>query len=476
MGYKQVDAADLAALIEICGASRVRAARDLSADYAHDAMIGLRQMPEVMVEPVSTHEVSAILRYAYERAIPVTARGQGTGLAGGAVPLQGGILLNLCRMNRVLDLDEENLTLTVEPGVLLIDIYTLVEQHDLFYPVNPGQKCATIGGNVATNAGGMSAVKYGVTRDYVRGLEVVLADGDVIQTGGKIGKNSSGYSLKDLLVGSEGTLGIVTKIVLRLLPLPRHTATLLAAFVGLPEAVRAVPEIIKAKVNPRALEFVEPDFVHAAETYLGMGQNSPFFFPNVADATGIGAYLLLMLDGCSIEAIEQERDRAVRAIQESGALGVDICDAQRSTEIWRSRGAFVDAIQASTTQMEQCDLVVPRTELAEFVVYARKLQEKFGVRIKTFGHAGDGNLHIYVLRDQLDQDDWSRRLSLVFDCLYRRAEELGGQVSGEHGIGYAKRKFLEETAGVAVMDVMRKIKAAMDPKGILNPGKIVYYP
>lgn len=466
MAYKRIDSTDITALAAICGAARVHPAEALSEDYSHDAMNGSHHMPEVMVEPVSTHEVSEIMRYAYERNIPVTPRGQGTGLVGGAVPLYGGILLNLCRMNRVVDLDEENLTLTVEPGVLLYDIYALVESHDLFYPSNPGKKSATIGGNVCTNAGGMSAVKYGVTRDYVRGLEVVLADGTVIHSGGKIAKNSSGYSLKDLFVGSEGTLGIVTKVVLRLLPLPRHSTTIVAGFPDLASAIGAVPEIIKSKVVPRSLEFVERDLIAAIEKYTGRE------FPGASD--GAGAYLLLMLDGCSAEAVKQDCDHVLQICSKVGAVGVKHVETEEhSRAIWSARELFSEAIRASSTETEECDLVVPRNQVAEFVQYMHRLEEKFGVRIKSFGHAGDGNLHLYILRDQLEQDEWEKRLVLVFDCMYRRAEELGGQISGEHGIGYSKRRYLEETAGAAVMDVLRRVKAAMDPKGILNPGKIV---
>ena len=466
MAYKRIDNNDITALAAICGAARVHSAGALSEDYSHDELNGLRHMPEVMVEPVSTHEVSEIMKYAHERNIPVTARGQGTGLVGGAVALYGGILLNMCRMNRVVDLDEENLTLTVEPGVLLCDIYALVEGRGLFYPSNPGMKSATIGGNVSTNAGGMSAVKYGVTRDYVRGLEVVLADGTVIQTGGKIAKNSSGYSLRDMFIGAEGTLGIVTKIVLRLIPLPSHSTTIVAAFTDLAAAIGAVPEIIKSKVVPRSMEFVEHDLIAAVEAYTGRD------FPGADD--GAGAYLLLMLDGCSPEAVLQDCGSVMGICSAMGAVGVKHVETEEhSRAIWSAREKFSEAIRASTTETEECDLVVPRSQVADFILYMHRLEEKFGVRIKSYGHAGDGNLHLYILRDRIEQDEWEKRLVLVFDCMYRRAEELGGQISGEHGIGFAKRRYLEETAGAAVMDIMHRIKTAMDPKGILNPGKIV---
>lgn len=464
MDYKKIDTQDITALTAICGTGRVFTGEAISEDYSHDELAGIHRMPEVLVEPVSTEEVAAIMHYADVHNIPVTPRGSGTGLVGGAVALYGGILLNICRMNKILELDEENLTLTVEPGVILMDIYAFVEGRDLYYPSNPGEKSATIGGNVATNAGGMAAVKYGVTRDYVRGLEVVLPDGKVIEAGGKVAKNSSGYSLKDLFIGSEGTLGIVTKIILRLLPLPRRTISLLVPFPDLPTAIRTVPLIIKSKAIPRSLEFMEREVILAAEEYLGKT------FPDRSS----NAYLLLMFDGNSREEIERDYDKVAQLCLDAGALDVLISDTEERNEaIWTARGAFLEAIKSSTTEMDECDVVVPRNQVAEFIQFSSQLQEQFGIRIRSFGHAGDGNLHLYICRDQLDQTVWEQKLAAVFNCMYERAQALGGKVSGEHGIGFAKKDYLAESAGEAVMEVMRKIKFAFDPKNILNPGKVV---
>ena len=269
MNYSKINNEDINFLESLCGKERVFTEERINEDFSHDELSGVSQYPEILVEVSSTEEVSKIMKYASSRNIPVTPRGQGTGLVGGSVAIHGGIMMNMSSMNKIIELDEENLTLTVEPGVLLMEISKFVEEHDLFYPPDPGEKSATIGGNINTNAGGMRAVKYGVTRDYVRGLEVVLADGEVMEFGGKIVKNSSGYSLKDMIVGSEGTLGIVTKAVLRLLPLPQKTISLLIPYPDLAQAIETVPLIIKSKSIPTAIEFMEREVILAAEDFLG---------------------------------------------------------------------------------------------------------------------------------------------------------------------------------------------------------------
>jgi glycolate oxidase len=404
------------------------------------------------------------MKHASARQIPVTPRGQGTGLVGAAVAIHGGIMLNLSRMNRILELDEDNLTLTVEPGVLLMEISKYVEDRDFFYPPDPGEKSATIAGNINTNAGGMRAVKYGVTRDYVRGLQVVLPDGEVMELGGKVVKNSSGYALKDLIVGSEGTLGIVTRATLRLLPLPKKALSLLVPFPSLEMAIDTVPKIIKSKAIPTAIEYMIRDVILASEQFLG----------NTFPDSSADAYLLLTFDGNSAEEIETAYEKVAHICLEAGALDVLISNTQeRQDSIWKARGAFLEAIKASTTEMDECDVVVPRNRIAEFVKFAETLQRRFDIRIKSFGHAGDGNLHIYVLRDELPEDLWRAKLEQVFECMYAKSRELGGKVSGEHGIGYAKLPYLQEAMGAEGMALLRRIKQAFDPNMILNPGKVV---
>jgi len=307
-------------------------------------------------------------------------------------------------------------------------------------------------------------VKYGVTRDYVRGLEVVLANGEVMELGGKVVKNSSGYALKDLMVGSEGTLGIVTRATLKLLPLPKKTLSLLVPFPNLEMAIDTVPRIIKSKAIPTAIEYMIRDVILASEQFLGNE-----FPDNSADA-----YLLLTFDGNSSEEIETAYEKVAHICLEAGALDVLISNTQeRQDSIWKARGAFLEAIKASTTEMDECDVVVPRNRIAEFVKFAEQLQRQFEIRIKSFGHAGDGNLHIYVLRDELPEAVWHQKLGQVFDCMYRKSRELGGKVSGEHGIGYAKLPYLKEAMGAEGMALLRGIKQAFDPGLILNPGKVV---
>lgn len=464
MDYKKIDKKDIEFLKKVCDEERVFIGEEeINEDFSHDELGGIEKYPEVLIEVISTEEVSKIMKYANDNNIPVTPRGQGTGLVGASVAIYGGIMINLSRMNNILELDEENLTLTVEPGVLLMELSKYVEDNDLFYPPDPGEKSATIAGNINTNAGGMRAVKYGVTRDYVRGLEVVLPSGDIIEVGGKVVKNSSGYSLKDLLVGSEGTLGIVTKAILKLLPLPKKAISLLIPFNNLEEAIETVPKIIKAKVIPTAIEYMVRDVILASEEFLGMK------FPDCSS----DAYLLLTFDGNSTEEIEKTYDKVAHICLEAGALDVLISDTQeRQESIWKARGAFLEAIKATTTEMDECDVVVPRNKIAEFVKFSNELQDRCNVRIKGFGHAGDGNLHIYVLKDDLNDEVWEKKLNEVFSIMYEKARELGGKVSGEHGIGYAKRPYLKKSEGDVGMNLLKSIKLAFDPKNILNPGKV----
>ncbi|WP_097025713.1 FAD-binding oxidoreductase [Clostridium peptidivorans] len=461
--YKRMNNKDIEFLKTVVGADKVLHGSDINEDYSHDELGGVSNYPDVLVKVHNTEEISKIMKYAYDNTIPVVARGSGTGLVGASVPLHGGIMIETTEMNNILELDEENLTLTLEPGVLLMEIGKYVEEHELFYPPDPGEKSATIGGNISTNAGGMRAVKYGVTRDYVRGLEVVLPNGEVVELGGKVVKNSSGYSLKDLIVGSEGTLGIVTKAILRLLPLPKKSVSLLIPFKDIDTAIEMVPKIIKSKAVPTAIEFMQREVIVSAEEFLGKK-----FPDNSSDA-----YLLLTFDGNSLAQVEGDYEIVADLCLKEGALDVFIVDTdERKDSVWSARGAFLEAIKASTTEMDECDVVVPRNQVASFIKYTHELEEEFNIRIPSFGHAGDGNLHVYICKDDLNEEEWKLKLSKVFDLMYKKSEELRGLVSGEHGIGYAKREYMFHQYGEQYMSIMRGIKSAFDPKNILNPGKV----
>ena len=464
MEYKAFDEKDYTALRHILNDDeRVLWKDAIQEEYSHDELGGASCYPDLVIKASSAKEISEVQTYAYMRKIPVTPRGSGTGLVGAAVPVERGILLDMSLMNRILELDEENLTVTVEPGVLLMDLSAYVETHDLFYPPDPGEKTATIGGNISTNAGGMRAVKYGVTRDYVRGLEIVLPNGHMVELGGKVVKNSSGYALKDLIIGSEGTLGIITKAVLRLLPLPKKAISLLIPFPTLEQAIRTVPLIIKSKSQPTAIEFMQRETILDAEEFLGKK-----FPDNQADS-----YLLLKFDGNSTEEIEAHFDKTAQICLEQGALDILISDTEeRNDSIWKARGAFLEAIKASTTAMDEVDVVVPRNKVSEMVEFSHQLREKTGIRIKSFGHAGDGNLHAYLLKDELSQEEWEHRMALTMEAMYAKARELKGQVSGEHGIGFAKKAYLRQALDPDILTLMRGIKLAFDPHNLLNPGKV----
>lgn len=456
---------DYSAILSMIGDNdRVLYGESIGEDYGRDELSAENRMPDIVVKAMSTDEVSKVMKYANSNCIPVTPRGAGTGLVGAAVPVCAGIVIDLSGMKRILELDKENLTVTVEPGVLLMELSAFTEENDLFYPPDPGEKTATIGGNISTNAGGMRAVKYGVTRDYVRSLELVLPSGEVITVGGKIAKNSSGYSIKDLIVGSEGTLGIITKATMRLIPLPKKFISLLVPFETLKSAIDTVPEITKSKAVPTAIEFMQREVILDAESYLGVK------FPN----RDYNAYLLLKFDGSTKEEIERSYEDTAELCLANGASDVFILDTEeRNDAVWKARGAFLEAIKNSTSEMDEVDVVVPKSCINSMVEYLGEIEKRNDIRIKYFGHAGDGNLHIYILRDDLPDEEWHKRLNSSMNEMYKKANELNGAVSGEHGIGFAKKKYLSDFLDETTLNLMRGIKNAFDPNGILNPSKVI---
>lgn len=451
---------DRQALRDIVGdESRLRF-DNIPPEYLTDALGRLHGEAAALVFPLSTEEVSGVLRYAHEHRVPVTPRGAGTNLVGSTVPLQGGMILDFSRMNRVLELDKDTMTVTVEPGILLQDLQAYVERQGFFYPPDPGEKASSLGGNISTNAGGMRAVKYGVTRDYVRGLEAVLCDGTVIQVGGKQVKDASGLSLKHLLIGSEGTLAVITKCVLRLLPKPETSVSVLVPYADLKTGIHSVLGILRADANPTAVEFMERKVVALGEEFSGVTYPCP----------EAGSYILLTFDGRRPE-VEASLERVRGLVLENGALDyVVLTDPAQAADIWKVRGALVKAVEAVSEQ-EPVDIVVPISRTADFAAFVNGLEASSGVQMVSFGHAGDGNVHLCVVRGDRDDETWERDLHAVMDRAYHKAYELGGVASGEHGIGVSKRRyFLREAAGES-LTVMNQIKDALDPLHILNDQK-----
>lgn len=443
-------------------------AHDIPEKYLSDTLGRLKGEAAALVFPQSTEEVSKILKYAHKHGIPVTPRGAGTNLVGSTVPVDGGIILDFSHMDKILELDENTMTITVQPGLLLQDLQKYVEERGLFYPPDPGEKASSVGGNISTNAGGMRAVKYGVTRDYVRGLEVVTADGSVLIAGGKNVKDASGLSLKNLYIGSEGTLAVITKCILKLIPKPETSLSVLVPYPDLKTGIRSVLSVLRANANPTAVEFMERKVVKLGEDFLGV----KYPYPEA------GSYILLTFDGHATE-VRENAERIRKLTLDGGALAyLPLTDTAQNpsnvipsaADIWKVRGALVKAVEAFSEQ-EPVDIVVPIDKTAEFISFINKLDEESGMQMVSFGHAGDGNVHLCVVRGDRDLKTWHRELKANMDKAYHKAYELGGITSGEHGIGISKRRyFLRETPGEN-LEVMNRIKDALDPKHILNDKK-----
>lgn len=466
--YNQVTPQVIEKLMAIAP-NRVFVDGDINKDYTHDEMPEYGYYsPEAVVEVTSAEEIAAIMKLCNEMNIPVIPRGAGTGLAGAAVAKFGGVIISTIKMNKILSYDMENFTVTVQPGVLLNDLAEDCAKKDLLYPPDPGEKFATLGGNVSTNAGGMRAVKYGVTRDYVRAMQVVLPTGEITRFGSNVAKNSSGYSMVNLMVGSEGTLGFITELTLKLIPLPKENISLIVPFEDLDACIEAVPKFFMNKLAPVALEFMEKDIVRMSEKFL----EKKDVFPCKDEA---GAYLLVTFDGNSMEELERMTEEASEMLFEAGAIDVFVADTpELKKNTWAARGSFLEAILADTPSLDECDVVVPRNKIAQYLKFVNSLEEKYGIRIRSFGHAGDGNLHIYACKDELTDEQWEEKCKAVMDEMYAEAHKIGGQVSGEHGVGHAKMSYLQSSIGDTNLALMEGIKKVFDPNLILNPGKVCY--
>ncbi|MEA3341672.1 MAG: FAD-linked oxidase C-terminal domain-containing protein, partial [Chloroflexota bacterium] len=432
--------------------------------YTHDETVGLRADPEVVVRVRSAGQVAEILKLAQRERVPVTPRGAGYGLSGGAVPTCGGIVLSVEKMNRILEIDKENLMVTVEPGALTGDIHRAVEAEGLFYPPDPASlDSCTIGGNIAEDAGGPRAVKYGVTRHYVCGLEAVLPSGEIVTCGGKLVKNVTGYNLIQLLIGSEGTLAVITKIVLRLLPLPKVQVDLLVPFDDFQAAADTVSDIIAHRILPTTIEFMERDSVLAVERLSQ--KEMPYH-----DAA---AQLLIQLDGNSREAVDADYEVVGDLCLEHGALDVLVArDSRARDRLWEARRLIIDALNHESPVNHMEDVVVPRAELPPLLRGIKEIGQRHGARVVCFGHAGDGNVHVNVLKDEIPDERWKSLMPAVTEEIYTLALSLGGTITGEHGIGATRRRYLHLALDEAQIELMRGIRAVFDPNHILNPGKI----
>ncbi len=454
----------LARLRELVGAEFVHVDDESLLVHASDETEDFVFRPEVVVVPHDADGVARTMRFASEHRIPVTPRGAGTGLSGGALPIHGGIVLSTRALNRILEIDRENLMAVVEPGVITQVFQEAVEAQGLFYPVDPASRGSCfLGGNLAECSGGPRAVKYGVTKDFVTGLEAVLPDGTLVRHGGKLLKNVTGYNLTQLIVGSEGTLAIVTKIYFRLLPLPKHRTMLLAPFNSLEEPARAVPAIMHAGVVPSVLEFMERDAVEITERHLGKS------FPHAEAA----AHLLIELDGSDEGVILQEAERVAEIVLSHGATDVLVADTDaKMGELWAMRRAFGAAVKSESIYKEE-DTVVPRNQLVALVRGVKEIAARHGLRTVCYGHAGDGNLHVNILKMDMTDARWNSALEPAIREIFELTVALGGLISGEHGIGYVQKNYMPIAYSQEELALMRRIKRAFDPLGILNPGKLL---
>lgn len=463
--YGKVTPELVSQLRQVLGEAQVFCDDETLAAYAHDETENLHFLPEVVVKPSTTEQISAIMRLCHAHLIPVTPRGAGTGLSGGALPHFGGLLLSTEKLNRILQIDERNLQVTTEPGVITEILMNAVKEKGLFYPPDPSSRGSCfIGGNIAENSGGPKAVKYGVVKDYVLNLEVVLPNGEVIWTGANVLKNSTGYNLTQLMVGSEGTLGIVTKIVLKLLPLPTHDLLMLVPFRNLEQAGEAVSEIFKAGFVPSGLELVEID---ALKIVSKMVDSSAV---PVTDDTE--AHLIIEVDGNDPELLMKDMEAIGNLLSQYDIGEIYFADdANQKAELWKLRRRVAEAVKLQGYTIEE-DTVVPRAELPKLIRGVKALAKTHDFEVVCYGHAGDGNLHIRIKKEGTPNSYGDAQMNSILRDLFQLVHELGGTISGEHGIGLIQKGFMDVVFAEANLRLMRAIKKAFDPQHILNPGKI----
>lgn len=432
--------------------------------WDHDQFKTVRAMPDLVIQPVTNEEVQQVVKYASDHRIPITPRGNSTGLMGANLTVDGGISLDMVKMNKILDYDPADLTLTVQSGARLKDIQEFLADKPFTYIPAPAMHWAAIGGNVETNAGGLKAIKYGVTREHIRELKVVLTDGKLYQFGSKAVKSSSGYSLKDLIIGSEGTLGVVTEVTLRLYPNPKKSINAIIPFPSLKQAISSVPAILASGVVPTTVEFMGREVLNLWEKY---------FEKEFPIKTGNG-FIILGLDAFTDGELQAELDEVIAQTKkfDAGEALVLAADSDEAKLIWQAREELLLAIQKSTPKMDEVDICVPISKIPVVLDRIEELEKEVSMRIPNFGHAGDGNLHIYLCSDDDDDETFEKKSKKVITELYKTAKELDGNMSGEHGIGYARKDYFEDYYGKDYTDLLRKIKLLFDPNYVINPDKI----
>ncbi|WP_317163957.1 FAD-binding oxidoreductase [Acidiluteibacter ferrifornacis] len=464
MNYKKITKTDIDNLIGVCSAHHL-AQSTLFDVYSHDHTEDLTFYPELVLMPENTSEVSQIMAYCNQHNIAVTPRGAGTGLSGGALAIEGGVMLSTEKLNQILHIDEDNLQVTTEPGVITEVLQNAVKERGLFYPPDPASKGSCfIGGNIAENSGGPKAVKYGVVKDYVLNLELVLPNGEVVWTGANVLKNATGYNLTQLIIGSEGTLGVVTKIVLRLIPHPKLDSLMLVPFNSIEDAASAVSAIFKMGVIPSAMELMERDAILMAQKFIND------YSLELDDQTQ--AHLLIEVDGNEDAILMSDLEKIFSVVEQFDCGEVLIAENEaQKNNLWRLRRVVGEAVKKQSIYKEE-DTVVPRASLPELLKKVKLIGAEYGFRSVCYGHAGDGNLHINILKDSLSDEFWNTTLNEAIRKLFSEVSRLGGTISGEHGIGYVQRDFLDIVFSSTQIELMKGIKNVFDPNGIMNPKKI----
>ncbi len=464
--YEKVQEKDLNHFKNILDSTRVIFDKSALEQHSKDETEDISIVPEVVLEPKSTNEISQIMKHCNERLFPVTVRGAGTGLSGGAIPAFGGVVISMKRMNQILNIDENNFMVFVQPGVITQHLQDELRSRGLFYPPDPASKGSCfIGGNIAENSGGPKAVKYGVVKDYVLNLEVVLASGEVIRTGSNTLKNATGYNLTQLLVGSEGTLGVVTEIVLKLIPHPSHTLLMLAPFFNLEEAAAAVPAIMKAGITPSGLEFMERAAIDAASRVLP--EEERLEIPE-----DIEAHLLIELDGNYPDLLMEEAETIYNTLESFDCGEILMADSEAQKErLWKMRRVVGEAVKRDSIYKEE-DTVVPRFAFPDLLKSVKEIGAEHGFESVCYGHAGDGNLHVNILKGNMSEKEWNDDLPVAIRSLFEKVKSLGGTISGEHGIGWVQKNYMDIVFSPIEIELMKNIKAVFDPNDILNPGKI----